>query len=101
MEKTSRVGVRELRQNLSVYLREIERGKSFEVTDRGQPVALLIPLPRAATPLQKLIASGRASAPAGDLLDLPPPKGRTSRTASAALAEQRAERIGAEGDRSP
>jgi prevent-host-death family protein len=70
MEKAGRVGVRELRQNLSVYLREIERGKSFEVTDRGQPVAMLVPLPKAATPLQKLIASGRASTPTGDLLGL-------------------------------
>jgi prevent-host-death family protein len=91
MEPT-RVGVRELRQNLSVYLREIERGKSFEVTDRGQPVAMLIPLPRAATPLDKLIASGRATAPAGDLLELGPPTGRASNAASAALSKQREER---------
>jgi prevent-host-death family protein len=92
MEKLGSVGVRELRQNLSVYLREIERGKSFEVTDRGQPVAMLVPLPRAATPLQKLIASGRASAPAGDLLELGAPKGRASTAASAALAQEREER---------
>ena len=89
MNRTDRVGVRELRQNLSVYLREIERGKSFEVTDRGQPVAMLVPLPRAATPLQKLVATGRASAPTGDLLDLGPPKGRVSSAASAALAQDR------------
>ena len=86
---TERVGVRELRQNLSVYLREIERGKSFEVTDRGQPVAMLVPLPRAATPLQKLIASGRASAPAGDLLELGLPAGRASTAASTALERER------------
>jgi prevent-host-death family protein len=93
MNEKSRVGIRELRQNLSVYLREILRGKSFEVTDRGQPVALLIPMPRAATPLQKLIAAGRASAPAGDLLELGLPKGGASTAASEALAEQRDERI--------
>jgi prevent-host-death family protein len=92
MEKTGRVGVRELRQNLSVYLREIERGRSFEVTDRGQPVAMLIPLPRAATPLEKLIASGRATVPAGDVLELGPPRGKASAAASAALSEQREER---------
>lgn len=94
MEKMSRVGVRELRQNLSVYLREIEEGKSFEVTDRGRPVALLIPLPEAATPLLKLIAAGRVSAPAGDLLELGPPGGRSSTAASRALAQGRAERLG-------
>jgi prevent-host-death family protein len=91
MEPT-RVGVRELRQNLSVYLREIERGKSFEITDRGQPVAMLVPLPRAATPLERLIASGRATAPAGDLLELGPPRGKASTAASSALSEQREER---------
>ena len=87
-----RVGVRELRQNLSVYLREIEHGRSFEVTDRGQPVAMLIPLARAATPLEKLIASGRATAPTGDLLELGPPQGKASNAASEALSEQREER---------
>ena len=56
---TSRVGVRELRQNLSVYLRRIDRGERFEVTDRGRPVALLVPLPSGLSPLQRLIAEGR------------------------------------------
>ena len=42
-----RVGVRELRQNLSVYLRRIIDGESLEVTERGRPVALLSPLPGA------------------------------------------------------
>jgi prevent-host-death family protein len=32
-----RVGVRELRQNLSVYLRRVARGESLEVTERGRP----------------------------------------------------------------
>jgi prevent-host-death family protein len=36
-----RVGVRQLRQNLSVYLRRVRRGESLEVTERGQPVAVL------------------------------------------------------------
>jgi prevent-host-death family protein len=81
MNGTKRVGVRELRQNLSVYLRQILEGHTFEVTDRGQPVALLVPLPTASTPLQRLIASGRASAPKADLLDLGPAAGSPSRGA--------------------
>jgi len=32
-----RVGVRELRQNLSRWLRRVENGESFEVTDRAGP----------------------------------------------------------------
>jgi prevent-host-death family protein len=39
-----RVGVRELRQNLSVYLRRVRRGEKLEVTERGRPVAILQPL---------------------------------------------------------
>jgi prevent-host-death family protein len=38
------VGVRELRQNLSVYLRRIVQGETLRVTDHGHPVALLTPL---------------------------------------------------------
>ena len=40
----SRVGVRELRQNLSVNLRRVKDGESLEVTEQGRPVARLIPL---------------------------------------------------------
>jgi prevent-host-death family protein len=70
MSQPERAGVRELRQNLSVYLRKILEGHTIEVTERGRPVALLVPLPSASTPLQRLIASGRATAPKADLLDL-------------------------------
>jgi prevent-host-death family protein len=38
------VGVRELRQNLSVYLRRVAKGERFVVTDRREPVAELVPL---------------------------------------------------------
>ena len=36
--------MRELRQNLSVYLARIAEGETLEVTDRGQPVAILAPI---------------------------------------------------------
>jgi prevent-host-death family protein len=39
------VGVRELRQQASRLLKRVAAGESFEVTDRGRPVALLVPLP--------------------------------------------------------
>ncbi len=57
----ARVGVRELRQNLSVYLRRIEAGETIEVTEHGRPVARLAPLPPARmSVLDRLIAEGRA-----------------------------------------
>jgi prevent-host-death family protein len=39
------VGVRELKQRLSEYLERAARGEVIRVTDRGQPKALLCPLP--------------------------------------------------------
>ncbi len=66
------VGVRELRQRASELLRRVESGETIEVTDRGRPVALLTPVPEAG-PLERLRASGDASAPTGDLSDLPAP----------------------------
>ena len=89
----SRVGVRELRQNLSRYLDDVRRGRHFEVTDRGEPVALLVPLPEAASPLEKLILAGRATAPREDLLRLGPPRGRVTQKASEALRLAREERL--------
>jgi prevent-host-death family protein len=69
-----RVGVRELRQNLSVHLRRVTDGAVLEVTDRGRPVAMLAPLPEAATPLQRLILEGRVVQVATrNLADLGPP----------------------------
>ena len=70
------VGVRELRQNLSVYLGRIDRDERFEVTDRGNPVALLIPLESYHSPLQRLIAEGRDRAPVGDLQEIPATRGQ-------------------------
>jgi prevent-host-death family protein len=39
-----RIGVRELRQHASRYLRRVASGESFTVTDRGDPVAQLVPI---------------------------------------------------------
>ena len=90
---TSRVGIRALRQNLSVYLRRIHRGERFEVTDRGRPVALLVPLAGNESPLARLIAQGRAKAPLGDLLGLDPPAGDPSTATSEALIADRDDRL--------
>jgi prevent-host-death family protein len=93
--KSSRrgVGVRELRQNLSVYLRRVKAGETIEVTERGQRVAILARADAGLTVLDQLIAAGRAVPARGDLLALGPPLGRRpSRRASRALEELRRER---------
>jgi prevent-host-death family protein len=66
------VGIRQLRQQASRLLRDVERGESIEVTDRGRPVALLVPVPNV-DPIQGLVASGRLIPAAGDLLELGKP----------------------------
>ena len=93
MTGSSKVGIRELRQNLSVYLRRIHLGERFEVTDRGRPVALLVPLLRQASPLERLVAEGRAVPPARDLLSIPPPSGEPSNEVSEALVADREDRL--------
>lgn len=90
-----RVGVRELRQNLSVHLRRVTEGAVLEVTDRGRPVAMLTPLPERMTPLQRLEAQGliirRASV---RLEDLGPPLDIKLRVPlSEILEELRADRV--------
>ena len=93
MKSRRRLGVRAMRQNLSVYLRRVGSGETFEVTARGRPVAVLGPIEDGLTPIERLVASGRASRPEGDLPELgPPPKLGRARGLSEALQEQRAER---------
>lgn len=68
----TRVGVRELRQRASELLRRVEGGETFEVTDRGRPVALLGPLSDQ-SPLERLRASGDLEPAREDMSDLPEP----------------------------
>jgi prevent-host-death family protein len=60
-EKT--VGVAELRQNLSVYLRRVSKGERLVVTDRNRPVAELGPAPSTGSDVDRLIAEGKVSPP--------------------------------------
>ena len=67
-----RIGVRELRQNASQFLSRVMRGESFEVTDRGRPVAHLVPIGED-TAWQRLKASGKLREAETDLPELLPP----------------------------
>jgi prevent-host-death family protein len=66
------VSIRDLRQHASRWLRRVHEGEAFEVTDRGRPVALLVPLPRGGQ-IERMIAEGKIRPAQGDLLDLGPP----------------------------
>lgn len=87
------VAVRELRQNLSRYLRRVKAGESLVVTERGQEVARLIPMSGAG--YEELARRVGASVPINDVADVaarlggePSPAGTTD----AALAEARRDR---------
>ncbi len=66
------VGIRQLRQNASAYLRRVEAGETIQIADRGRPVALWVPLPDSGG-LPRLEAEMRLSEAEGDLLALGPP----------------------------
>ena len=91
-EDERRVGVRELRQNLRVHLRRVERGERLTHPDHGRVVAVLVPTGEPAGSLERLVATGRVVPPAGSLLAILPPKSRPSTRVSEALVEERAER---------
>ena len=67
------VGVRELRQNLSVYLDRVKKGEALTVTEHGTAVAILRPLSSAQNVLERLVADGRATAPSRSIRELPRP----------------------------
>jgi prevent-host-death family protein len=93
MSSDQTVGVRELRQHLSRYLRRVAEGEVFRVSDRGRPVALLGPLPEEAGVVERLLAQGRIREARFDLLTLGLPPARPARVPiSRALAAERAER---------
>lgn len=48
-----RVGVRELRENLTGFLRQVRHGRSFLIASRDQVLAELRPAPKAEQPRRK------------------------------------------------
>lgn len=50
-------GIRDLRDHLSRYLERVQAGEELIVTDRGRPVARLIPVDPA-HPFERLVAEG-------------------------------------------
>jgi prevent-host-death family protein len=86
------IGIRELRQQASRHLRDVERGETIEVTDRGRPVALLVPVPQTGA-VARLVAGGRMVPAEGDLLELGEPLEPRPEVSlpSAALSDARAD----------
>lgn len=75
------IGIRELREDLSRTLRRVQRGQPMEVTDRGRPIAMLVPVAPESRALAGLIASGKVRPRRGRGV-LPPPLDAPSRMTS-------------------
>lgn len=84
----SEVGVRALKQNASAVVARAAAGEVVTVTDRGRPVAQLIPIP--SSRLEELVAAGAARPPLRSLNDLPAPRRRRGESSlSETLADMR------------
>jgi prevent-host-death family protein len=85
------IGIRELRQHASRYLRLVREGQRVAVTDRGALIAYLVPADPPSGLLDRLEAAGEYTPPVGSVLDLPPPPAppEGARPLSAAVAELR------------
>jgi len=92
MYMSETVGVAELRQNLSRYLRRVGEGERLVVTDRNRPVAELGPAPSTGADVDRLIAEGRVSRPARRGLPAPLGLGGDPAALSRALDEIRGDR---------
>jgi prevent-host-death family protein len=74
-------GIRELRQNLSALLDEVKKGREIVITERGHPVAKLVPPDRAPSRGVPNLAAFRRRMPVLD-----PPLSQT-------VAEEREDRL--------
>lgn len=88
----ARVGIRELRQNLSIYLDRVKSGETLDVTEHGVPVAEL--RPRVEDPMSaydRLVADGRITPAKYSHKDLGLPPKIPGRPLSEILQEMRDE----------
>lgn len=95
MEGTSSaVGVRELRQNLSVYLERVKRGMTYTVTEHGHVVAVLRPAARTEDAIERLVAEGVATPARRSIRERPKPlRWRGAKPLSKIIDEMREDKI--------
>jgi prevent-host-death family protein len=70
----NRIGVREVRQDASTILARVEEGEEFIITNRGVPIARLIPMDMDDEQLiDEMIANGDIVEADGNVWELPAP----------------------------
>lgn len=62
MKAQKTVGIREFKEQLSGHIRDVKNGATVVITERGKPVARLLPVAPAETPIEtklhQLVAAG-------------------------------------------
>jgi prevent-host-death family protein len=90
------VGARELKTRLGAYLRRVREGNTVVVTDRGEPVAELRPLPSddsLPSALLKLSTTGAVTLPTTDALQTFRPIRNRGASVSDAVSDDRQDRF--------
>lgn len=86
-------GIREAKARLSRLLRDVQRGNEWVITERGKPIARLVPMSGTALPLsdriRRLEDSGLIEPVRGQTRELPPPLPLEGDLAQAWLQEDR------------
>lgn len=84
-------GIRQLKNRLSHYLRRVREGETVIITDRGQPIAHIIPFEQTTVERLEQLQAGGLIAWSGEQLgaQAPVPKVQGARTVADLLLEDR------------
>ena len=87
----NQIGIREIRQDASIILARVEEGEEFIITNRGVPVARLLPIEVDENALiEEMIANGDIIEAEGNLWDIPLPTFKLKgKSATQQLIEER------------
>ena len=85
------VGIRELKQKLSAYMRRVRAGETITITDRGTPVGRIVPIAQTTQArLESLVEAGLIERNEGQLRDMEPvARVKGNRTVAELLVENR------------
>lgn len=82
------IGIRELRDGLSRHLAEVRAGTEITVTDRGKPIAKIVPIGKESG-LERLIREGLVTLPKGPRRTIYPDPIKANGIVSDLIKEQR------------
>lgn len=85
-----RIGIRDLKQHAGAVIRRVAAGEEVEVTDRGRPVARIVPLPEG-NAYDRLVAAGEVALATSSWRDIEAADAPPGKSLSQVLQEMRDE----------